>query len=76
MRLYNTIMQYFWLCAGIAIFGITTYMSFTDGLAKWGFYYIFMAIAFAMFFFKRWMTKRMEKHLEYLNQQQQEQNKA
>jgi hypothetical protein len=76
MRVYNMIMQYFWLSAGIAIFGITTYMSFTDGIAKWGFYYVFVAIAFGMFFFKRWMTKRMEKHLEYLKEQHEKQANA
>lgn len=43
-------------------------MSFTDGIAKWGFYYLFVAIAFGMFFFKRWMTKRMDKHLAFLEE--------
>ncbi|MEY4572242.1 MAG: hypothetical protein RLZ10_1468, partial [Bacteroidota bacterium] len=32
----------------------------------WGSYYITPVIAFMMYFFKRWMMKRMEKHNEYL----------
>ncbi len=76
MRLYNTIMQYFWLSAGVIIFIITTYMSFTDGIAKWGFYYLFDAIAFGMFFFKRWMTKRMDKHMAFLNEKAQTEEHA
>lgn len=70
MRLYNKIMEFFWLAAGSVIFLITTYMSITDGLAKWGFYYLFVAIAFGMYFFKRWMTKRMDKHLQFLKEKE------
>jgi hypothetical protein len=45
----------------------------TQGIKKWGFYYFFVVSAFGMYFFKRWMMKRMEKHLAYLQEQQRRQ---
>ncbi len=71
MRLYNKIMLYFWLFASVVIFLVTTYMSITDGFKKWGFYYTFVAISLAMFFFKKWMTGRFDKHLAFLAEKQQ-----
>jgi preprotein translocase subunit YajC len=44
-------------------------MSYSEGIKKWGFYYIFVASAFLMFLVKRWMMKRMQKHLNYLEEQ-------
>lgn len=72
MKLYNTVMQYFWLVAAIVIFVVTTYMCFTEGVYKWVFYYIFVAIALMMFFLKKWMVKRMEKHMAFLESQRNE----
>lgn len=69
-------MLYFWLVAAIVIFLITSYMSFSEGLKKWGFYYIFVAIALMMFFFKKWMMNRMEKHLQFLEEQKNKDQKA
>jgi Ca2+/H+ antiporter len=68
MQLYNKIMLYFWLFAAIVTFLITTYMSMTDGIKKWGFYYIFVVIALMMFVVKKWMMNRMEKHLQFLEE--------
>ena len=68
MQLYNKIMLYFWLSAAIVVFVITTYMSMTDGIKKWGFYYIFVVIALMMFVVKKWMMKRMEKHMQFLEE--------
>lgn len=68
MQLYNKIMLYFWLFAAIVVFLITTYMSMTDGIKKWGFYYIFVVIALMMFVVKKWMMKRMEKHMQFLEE--------
>ena len=70
MQFYNKIMSYFWLLAGCVLLVTITYLSFTQGIKKWGFYYFFVVSAFGMFFFKRWMMKRMEKHLAYLQEQQ------
>ena len=69
MNFYNKIMLYFWLAAAIIIFIITSYMSYSEGIKKWGFYYIFVASALLMFLVKRWMMKRMAKHLNYLEEQ-------
>ncbi|MFO0496091.1 MAG: hypothetical protein ACK50Y_11210 [Flavobacteriia bacterium] len=69
MEFYNRIMTYVWLIAGIAIFIVSTYMSITDDIKKWGFYYIFSLVAFMMFFMKRWMVKRMQKHIQFLEDQ-------
>jgi hypothetical protein len=69
MNIYNKIMLYFWLVAATMIFMITSYMSYSEGLKKWGFYYIFAGIAFLMFFFKKWMVNRMEKHIKFLEEQ-------
>jgi bacteriorhodopsin len=63
-------MTYVWLIAGIAIFALTTVMSLTDDVRKWGFYYVFSFIAFLMFFMKRWMVKRMKKHLQFMQEQE------
>lgn len=72
MQTYNKIMLYFWLVAAIAIFLFITYMSYTAGVKKWGYYYVFVLTSLAMFFFKKWMMNRMEKHLKFLE----EKNKA
>ena len=69
MNFYNKVMLYFWLVAAIIIFIITSYMSYSEGIKKWGFYYIFVASALLMFLVKRWMMKRMAKHLNYLEEQ-------
>jgi len=69
MNFYNKVMLYFWLAAAIIIFIITSYMSYSEGIKKWGFYYIFVVSALLMFLVKRWMMKRMAKHLNYLEEQ-------
>ncbi len=70
MQLYNKIMSYFWLAAGCVLLVVITYLSMTQGIKKWGFYYFFVVSAFGMYFFKKWMMKRMEKHIAYLQEQQ------
>lgn len=62
-------MLYFWLLAAIAIFLVTTFMSMTEGFNKWGYYYIFVVIALLMYVVKKWMMNRMEKHLQYMEEQ-------
>ena len=73
MNLYNKVMLYFWLAAAIIIFFITSYMSYAEGIKKWGFYYIFVASALLMFLVKRWMMKRMEKHMAFMEEQKKKQ---
>ena len=65
-------MLYFWLTVGILIFIGVTYMAITEGFRKWGYYYVFAGLSFLMFIVRRWMIKRMERHLDYLEQQEKE----
>jgi len=69
MNTYNKIMLYFWLAAAIIIFIFISYMSYTDGIKKWGFYYVFVVTSLSMYLFKKWMMNRMEKHLKYMEEQ-------
>lgn len=66
MLTYNRIMQLVWLLATIFIFVFISYMSYTDGIKKWGFYYIFACWTLIMFFIRRWMMKRMKRHIEFM----------
>jgi SNF family Na+-dependent transporter len=70
MKVYNKVMLYFWLAASIITFIIVTFKGINEGFERWSVYYLFSAIALLMFFVRRWMLKRMEKHLEYLKSQQ------
>ncbi len=73
MRLYNKIMLYFWLLMASFIFIFITIMCFKEGFNRWAFYYVFSGIALMMFLMKKWMVKRMEKHMAFLEQQSQSQ---
>lgn len=68
MDLYNKVMLYFWLMLSIVSAIITTYKGFVEGFDRWYFYYAVSVVAILMFFFKKWMVKRMQKHIEYLNE--------
>lgn len=70
MQLYNKIMLYFWLVVGIVSLIVVSFNCITVGVDKWGFYFSMPLVAFLMFFFKRWMMKRMEKHMKFLESQQ------
>lgn len=60
----------FWLFVGIFLVISTTYFGFTQGFDTWGIYYVFAGIAFLMYFMRRWMMKRYEKHQAFLNEQE------
>jgi hypothetical protein len=77
MNFYNKIMLYFWLAVAAVILVGTTYMVLTvdNGFKRYGYSYIFSGIAILMFLFKRWMMKRVEKHMEYLASQKPEERK-
>lgn len=68
MELYNKILIKVWLFIAIAVFGITTYMCIADDYRQWMYYYVIVLIALLMYFMKRWMIKRMNKHLEEMNE--------
>jgi flagellar biosynthesis protein FliQ len=63
-------MLYFWLVVGIVSLIVVSFNCITVGVDKWGLYFSMPLIAFLMFFFKRWMMKRMEKHMKFLESQQ------
>ena len=71
---YNKIMLYFWFSMFVLITGIVTYMGITEGFERWSFYYIFGGLALLMFLVRRWMMKRMKKHMEWLEEQRQQNN--
>lgn len=64
-------MLYFWLFTSILTFLVVTYMGFTEasGFKIWGYYYLFSGLALLMFFVRRWMIKRMENHLKFMEEQ-------
>lgn len=76
MQLYNKVMSWFWLLVGVASFIIVTYMGIKQGFGIWLFYYTFSVVAFGMFFLRRWMTKRMEKHMAWLEEQKKQENRS
>lgn len=75
MNLYNKIMLNFWLAVGVVLLVFVSYKSFTDGFNKWGYYYVFAGLALLMYFMRRIMLKRMEKHMKYLEEQENAENK-
>lgn len=70
MKIYNKIMTFFWLGLGSVLFFIVTYKCITQGASSWASYYWMVGLAFAMFFMKRWMMKRFEKHAAFLKEQE------
>lgn len=75
MRRYNKIMLYFWLVISILIFVVVTFMALSEGFKKWSFHYIFAGLAFLAFISRRWMMRRMERHLEFMEQQKEAEEK-
>ncbi len=70
MQRYNKIMLYFWLFVGTFITISITYLVLTQGFRKWGAYYLMAIMSFAMYFLRKWMMKRMKRHMEYMENQQ------
>jgi hypothetical protein len=70
MGIYNKIMLYFWLAMGIVIVAVVTFMGIQSGFDRWYHFYIFGVISFFMYFVRRWMMKRMQKHMAFLEEQQ------
>ncbi len=62
-------MLFFWLFTAILLFVVITYMAFTEGFKKWGFYYLFAGLAFFAYITRKWMMKRMEKHTKFMEEQ-------
>lgn len=73
METYNRIMLFFWLLLAATSSVIITYMGFSEGFNRWANMYIIPIVAILMFIIKRWMVKRMKKHLEFLEQEKNKQ---
>ncbi len=76
MNRYNKIMLNFWLVVTIVLPIVVTYfvLSEYNGFKRWGAYYILVVFTLLMYLVRRWMMKRMEKHLAYLEEQRKEAN--
>lgn len=76
MGIYNKIMLYFWLAMFVVIAAVVTFMGFREGFERWAFYYVFAVIALLMYIVRRWMIKRMIKHLAWMEEQKKLQENA
>ena len=69
MKIYNTIMSYFWLAVATVSFVSVSYLCITEGFDKYASNYVFSIVALATYFVKRWMMKRMGNHTQYMQEQ-------
>jgi len=69
MNTYNKIMLKFWLLVSIILPIVITYFVITEGFNKWGAYYVLAFFAFLTYIVRRYMLKRMEKHLAFLEEE-------
>jgi hypothetical protein len=72
MNTYNKWMLKFWLVVSIVLPLVVTYLVITDtnGFERWGSYYILAIFTFVMYLVRRFMMKKMQKHLDYLKNNQ------
>ncbi len=66
MSKYNTFMLYLWLVVSIGSVLVVTIMGILEGFERWYSYYVISLLSFFMYIVRRWMMRRMAKHLEYL----------
>lgn len=71
MKTYNKIMEWFWLSVSILILIVVTVMGIRDGFDRWVFYYAFALMAGLTYLMRRFMRRRMEKHVQWLEQERQ-----
>ena len=62
-------MKYFWLGLAIVSFVVVTYYCIKEDCKTWFLYYVFPVIALLMYLMKVWMTRQMEKHAKYMEEQ-------
>lgn len=74
MNKYNQIMLKFWGIVSLLLPLVITYFVITDGFKKWGQYYFLAIFTILMYLVRRWMMKRMNKHLEYLEKEKESNN--
>jgi hypothetical protein len=61
MKTYNKLMVTLWLVLAILITLFVTYKTIMEGVNRWGFMYVFAAMAFMMYFLRRYMYRKVEK---------------
>lgn len=59
-----------WLGITAVITVFVTFKCFTEGFNRWGFMYVFAGLALLMYLLKKFMLKRYEKHMKYLEEQE------
>lgn len=75
MNTYNKIMQKVWLVLTIVLVVGVTYKGFTEGFARWYFYYIFAALTLGLYFLRGYMMRHMEKHQEFLKEKEEQERR-
>lgn len=71
---YNKLSGYLWLAIAALSFLAITYKVATEGAQTWVAYYIVPVMALLMYGTKKWMMKRMQRHLEAMAQEKKEEN--
>jgi hypothetical protein len=69
---YNKMSGYLWLVIAGLSFITITYKIATEGAQTWLAYYVVPVMALLMYGTKKWMMKRMQRHLEQMTQQKNE----
>lgn len=69
MDKYNQLMLKFWGIVSIILPIVITYFVITEGFQKWGQYYVLAVFTVLMYLVRKWMMKRMEKHLKFLEEE-------
>ena len=69
---YNKMTGYLWLVIAGLSFITITYKIATEGAQTWLAYYVVPVMALLMYGTKKWMMKRMQRHLEQMAQQKNE----
>ncbi|HLU87263.1 MAG TPA: hypothetical protein VKZ44_05875 [Taishania sp.] len=59
-----------WLVIAIVLVVYVTYMGFNEGFKRWAFMYVFAGIAIVAYLFRRFMSKRVEAHMKFLEEKE------
>lgn len=64
-----------WLVITVVLVVFITYKVITEGFNRWGLMYIFAVVAFLAFLMRRYMSRRVEKHMNFLEEQEKNKKK-
>lgn len=71
---YNKLSGYLWLAIAALSFLAITYKIVTEGAQTWLAYYVVPVMALLMYVTKKWMMKRMQRHLAEMAQEKKQEN--